>query len=916
MLTLGALGFASPWLLLAGLGLPAIWWLLRVTPPAPLLVRFPPAFLILGLRSREDQPARTPIWLTILRMVLAALIILGLAEPVLDPAAPLRGSGPLVLIVDNGWASAQGWERRRQAWKRLLDQAGAEGRPVRIAATARSRPDSPAALSDPLRAEDARKILRALRPVPWSADYDALRAAVESVTVDGQAHVVWLSDGLDGPGAYDLAAQLQRLGGLEIMTGGAASAPLLVDPPDGDGGGFDVALRRAGAAGTRTARVRAVDPDGRVLARGEAGFVAGETRAGLRLDLPREVRREVARLHVEGQETAGGVFLLDDRWRRRPVGAVSGGSTDADQPLLGTVYYLERALGPYHDVVPGDVAALTERELSVVFIADIGKLGRAEQDRLSAWIEQGGVLVRFAGPKLAQGADALLPVALRKGGRALGGSLSWTHPARLAPFSAPSPFVGLDVPGDVRVKRQVLAQPSFALDERTWARLTDGTPLVTAARRGDGWLVLFHVTANMDWSNLPISGLFVNMLRRIVDLSRGVAGHDPAAALPLLAALDGFGVLGDPPAGAAATISGPAGEARAAPGSPPGYYGSDGARRALNLSPGIADFAPLDALPAGVARSSYAGGAAVPLRGWLLLAALLLAVADTSIGLALRGLLRPSTARLAAVLLLVAAGPDAPSRAQTGSSSAQPADADAPALRATLETRLAHVLTGDRRVDSIARDGLAGLGKVLRQRTSVEPGPPLGVRIEADELAFYPVLYWPVSTLQSPPSERAMGKLNRYLRTGGMILFDTRDRGDTALGAPAGTSPAARHLRRLVQGLDIPMLTPIPRDHVLTRSFYLLSDFPGRWTGGRLWVERRGGQHNDGVSSVVVGANDWAAAWAVDSDGRPRLPVVPGGEGQREYAYRFGVNWVMYALTGNYKADQVHVPAIMERLGQ
>jgi hypothetical protein len=109
---------------------------------------------------------------------------------------------------------------------------------------------------------------------------------------------------------------------------------------------------------------------------------------------------------------------------------------------------------------------------------------------------------------------------------------------------------------------------------------------------------------------------------------------------------------------------------------------------------------------------------------------------------------------------------------------------------------------------------------------------------------------------------------------------------------------------------------PVPVDHVLTKSFYLLKEFPGRWTGGTVWVERRGGRHNDGVSSIVIGSNDWAGAWAVDGNGTATLPVVPGGERQREFAYRFGINWVMYSLTGNYKTDQVHVPAIIERLGQ
>jgi len=122
-----------------------------------------------------------------------------------------------------------------------------------------------------------------------------------------------------------------------------------------------------------------------------------------------------------------------------------------------------------------------------------------------------------------------------------------------------------------------------------------------------------------------------------------------------------------------------------------------------------------------------------------------------------------------------------------------------------------------------------------------------------------------------------------------------------------------RVLRRLLSRLDVPPLTPVPKDHVLTKAFYLMQEFPGRWAGGQVWVEKYQGGSNDGVSGLIIGANDWAGAWAVDGRGEPMLPVSPGGENLRELAYRFGVNLVMYALTGNYKADQVHIDAILER---
>jgi hypothetical protein len=132
----------------------------------------------------------------------------------------------------------------------------------------------------------------------------------------------------------------------------------------------------------------------------------------------------------------------------------------------------------------------------------------------------------------------------------------------------------------------------------------------------------------------------------------------------------------------------------------------------------------------------------------------------------------------------------------------------------------------------------------------------------------------------------------------------------------AGPGPGERRLQQLLTGLNLPMLEPVPEDHTLTRSFYLLQDFPGRWTGHTVWVDHAEPSVNDGVSSVIIGSHGWAGAWATDEFGLAMFPVLPGGERQRELARRFGVNLVMYALTGNYKTDQVHIPALLERLGQ
>ena len=219
-------------------------------------------------------------------------------------------------------------------------------------------------------------------------------------------------------------------------------------------------------------------------------------------------------------------------------------------------------------------------------------------------------------------------------------------------------------------------------------------------------------------------------------------------------------------------------------------------------------------------------------------------------------------------------------------------------------------MTGDKEVDDISKAGLEGLSEILRNRTSVEPADPVGLDLEKDEPRLYPLIYWPITSTQPALSAKASAALDRYLRTGGILFIDTRDQ-QLTFDRPAGGNP---DLKRLLGGIETPPLIAMPPDHVLTKSFYLLSDMPGRWQGGKVWIEAGSGRVNDGVTAIVIGANDYAGAWAVDQRGRGILPVTPGAETQREMAYRVGVNLVMHALTGNYKDDQVHIQDIMQRL--
>ena len=920
---LSAIAFVHPWLLPALALLPALWWLLRVTPPSPRLVRFPAMRLLLGLVQSEETPAHTPLWLVLLRLLLAGLVILGLAQPLLNPLGPRAGQGPLVIVIDNDWAAARAWREREQALASLIDNAERDHRPIMLLPTAPPASGDPVQASGLLPASEARRLAQTLRPEPWPSERTAVLKLLEGMHLPAPGHVVWLSNGIAGGEVEKLAERLQRLGPVEVLSDAPERLPHLLLPPATRGSELALSAHRASGAGQDAITVRANDERGHLVAQAELAFEPGKSTAAATLKLPVELRNEIARLEISGERTVGATVLLDERWRRRPVGVITAPANEQAEPLLGGHYYLERALQPYSEIVEGTLEQLLERQLAVLILTDSDPLPPALRAQLDRWLQAGGTLLRFAGPRLAQGNDDLVPVKLRRGERELGGAMSWEKPEPLAAFDPKSPFAGLPIPADVAIKRQVLAEPSLDLEQKTWARLADGTPLVTADRRGKGWLVLVHTTANPDWSTLPFSGLFVEMLQRIVALSQGVAGNAEKASLPPFRTLDGFGELAPPPAGASAIGTEELLHPRIGPRHPPGYYGSESTRRALNLTNQVSAIAPLPELPPGVARAVYSGQHERDLKPWLIGAATLLALADLVISLALRGLFlgrrgggllgggRGSgagglgRARGTAALLFAALALAAPGAQAAGAGAA--AGDDSFAIAATTSTRLAYVLTGDPSLDEVSRAGLTGLSLALNARTAIEAAAPMGVDPDKDELAFFPLLYWPISERMPDLSAVGLQKVLEYLQNGGQIMFDTRD--------PNRAGASWRVLRRLLSDLDLPALIQVPEDHVLTRSFYLLHELPGRLDGSPVWVERSDEMVNDGVSAVVIGGNDWAGAWAVDDGGRPLMPVVPGGEHQREMAIRFGINLVMYALTGNYKGDQVHLPAILERLG-
>ncbi|MEH6630062.1 MAG: DUF4159 domain-containing protein [Halopseudomonas aestusnigri] len=919
MLELGFIGFLNPWLLLGLLSFPLVWILLRITPPSPRRITFPALRLLFGLKGTTTKPQKTAWWLIILRLLILLLVILALAEPVYAPEKGPNNNLNTLIILDNDWASARNKSNQLQTLKSALERRKGHDVKTAILSTASNTKGefnfsgfkSPSSLLN---------YMQELPPVQsWESDHiAALRTVEDQIKANQPLRIIWLSNGVIQTKKFDeLVKQIKSYGEVVHYSPNTSSLPVWIDNVSTDYNGIKVSLKRITGLEENARTITALSEKNEVLASEKIYLEVDKTSGTALLSLPNELHNKVQKITVTGQSSAATTYLMDQSDRRFPVGLLTTSGQVDNKSFLGEHYYLQRALGLFTNVRYGPLKKLLSRELSTIVITDNESIPQSDEDALEKWIDNGGLLLRFSGPNLADQRDRFLPVPLRSGYRNLAGSLTWEQPLALEKFERGSPLYGLKIPKEVTVSGQLLAQPTSELEKHTWARLQDGTPLITATKTGNGHIVLIHTSANTRWSNLSLSGSFVNILQRILQFGKGVSITESTATdIPIREIMDAYGTL-SPLEDKSLTISASTPSVgvniSATPRTPPGYYGQNKRIKSVNLAGNLSQYV----LNNGnfLENRTYTAKRENPLQVPLLLIALFLFLIDQALTLWLRGVFSNLSMRRATSVMFLVTSLSALALPQNSRAQNQVELLDSKGIEATLNTYLAYVITGNVKVDRDSHSGLAGLSLQLHRRTAVENVQVTGIDLDQDYLSPYPILYWPITHIQESLTAKGRRQVNQYIHNGGLILFDLREASGT-LNSALGSVGNAQYLQRLTDGLDIPELEPVPSGHVMTRSFYLLESFPGRNNNREFWSERTDRYRNDGVARILVGSNDWARAWAINSEGRPLYPMIRGGERQRELSYRFGINLVMYALTGNYKEDQVHIPHILERLGQ
>ena len=908
--------FLNPWLLSALLILPVLYFLLRVMPPPPKSVVLATSYFLEGLTTQKRTTSKTPWWLLLLRILILTCIIFAFAHPISNKNTDFASDAPLLIVLDNSWAGASNWSDIIGKGKEILRIAEETAQPAAILLTTPLGGEAETIFRDFQDAGSIYNFLSSQQPQPWEPEFSSLRKHAENI-VDGSGatfKTVWLSSGIRYSGEQGVQQYLSAESkDISLFMPSPDRSPLVIKKSTSERKSDYIVQRAYGANDTTRRTLLGVGRQNTIFAQESFSFTGNALNAEVVLNLPENTSEsDINKVRIAAHDSASGTYLLSGESSEKVVGIATGESSEQNLSLNDSSYYLSKALQPYATVVLEPFSEMVENgleKISVLIMPDISSAPPEALQKLEKWVNQGGVLLRFAGPSMSQKDMLPVPVPIQKGERVMGGGLTWEGTQKLSMFPENSPFSDLSVTNDITVRKQILARPLNSKTSSVWAQLEDGTPFITASQKKAGLVAMVHTTADPSWSDFALSGLYVDVLRRFVEMGGSAEQvFDITEAggryLKPVRVLNGFGVMTDPPAYAESIKDTEFKRKRATSTTPPGLYSDGVVTAALNIGDYAPNPAPVTAAGENTNISYYTGEIQKDYKNALLTLAFILFLADWIImifmtrlwdSLTRHKLFSKSKMNLTSLLLAACLAvffyPSV--------SKAQPSQNTL--LENMSSLHLAYIESGSALKDSKMREGLRNLGDFLTKRTSVEPAGVRAIDLENDDILFYPFLYWIITPQTEILSASAVSKLQNYMNNGGIIVIDLENPRAVTEGSPELTN-----IFKVLNGLDIPPLSPLSKDHTLKRSFYLLDTLSGRYDSQEIWSGYNPSLSKDNVDTFILTGNDLAGRWASTN----------GSDYGGELAIRSGINLTLYALTGNYKSDQLHLPLILERLGQ
>ncbi|MBN8646846.1 MAG: DUF4159 domain-containing protein [Caulobacterales bacterium] len=873
-----SLQFLSPIALFVLVALPIIYIVSRFVPKPPKSINFGAIFILKNIIAPRPIPKHAPLWLKILRLFLAGIFILACAMPILqNPNSAKIISKDILLVIDDDVANANEFNQIKNELKNFIDIESTKNNALKLVVqNCNSKTLNP--INSP---QNAKNYIDTIIPKPIICDKGNYIKTLGDIRENYR--VIYIANNVNQLNDAKFFEILNRISNGDLIIRRPNINFAIIESANIEKNGLRLNII---SNGQFSKKITIFGENSKVLISNNIH------NGGNFIEISQNILRMAQYLKIEGQNNAAATYIID-AFNRRPL-ILTPKANSSDQPLLSDANFINSAMEIIGDVKNYEGKIDFKAAPNAIIFGDVENFDDVETNALMQYLKNGGTIIRFLGPKSLSKEESpfftapinLVPHILSTGFA--------VENLSIAPLPKNSIFSDIEFPQKINIGQSILLK-SANNDAKTLINLSDGAPLLSMREIGAGKLYMFHTSAAPIWSDIGLSNLQLAFLKRIILQTSAKA--IPASTLEANVILrpriviDENGNLSKNTNGIKPFITPITNQTKVDNDHYAGIYEGDGASLVINAGTNIKELKPQN-LPKS--QDFENDTKSLALYSYLLFFGFILLLIDNMILNLPKFSFKKASGIVSALIIFAFLIPH-PTNAQTKSQ--EKSD----------DIKLTFLITPDNITNEQAKAGLNGISQILRRRTNIEPSGIIGLDPSKDELAKHPIIYWLLpKTSQSLPLE-AVQNLNKYMQNGGILFIDTR-------GLSMEPKRAQDILKTAVNGLKIPPLEKVPPEHVLKKTFYILQNFPGFYSNASLWVQSDATTNysaNDGVSPIIISNGDLARAWAQKTPENGFDAI--NDDFAHELSLRVGINIYLYALTGQYKADQVHVRSLLER---
>lgn len=890
------ISFANPEFFILLVLFPIIWVLFKDGLDNPNLKKFPAIVLIAKKKSSDISPNKSNYFSIFLKLLLFFLLVILLA----NPKQKDNEFNESIIILDNSWYSGTTWKSMIETVNLLIDSKKENEFTV---FTTVSKDNNKLNYLYKKKGFETKEFLKDIKPQAFKPEYRSLSKEILNFVQDDKM-IFWFTNHYMDDEKSEFYNLIKKKN-IKVFNSKKYDFPQILTLLKQIDNNYRFSIFNPLKNETRF-YIDCYDERQRLIIRKEIINKEIDYNNGnlgnFSIELPKEINNLISYFKINNTMSASGVAIKSNNVKKKDVGLIQTNYQKNENEYYRANFFIRKAIESKYKVNSLPIEQLLLENKSLIISDDFDTTFFSSQEKILQWVAEGGTFLKFAGNKFMKHAsdknlDSFLGIIpITKEVISMDGELSFEKNLSINQIYHESPFKGLKIPEKVKIRKYIGIPKLLENDINFWITLENGASIVTHNAYKKGNIIFVHLPANNEWSNISLSIFFSDLLYKIIEMSRGTDTKRVDQVFKPFKILDGYGKFIEANIDTLNLEQNSLQKIQLNYKTPAGIYKNDFGYHGLNISNFLKTQYEYSKLPKEIILNNFDKSAGLNLLKIIIILCIVTFIFETLYNFIKRSFLKFRFLNINIVLILI-----------FFIYSPYSVFSDEK-INYVEKTKIGYLETKIKEVDKISYNGLTQISKYISSKTSAVLGNPIKIDLELNEVDYFPLIYVPLIKTDRGPSFKAIKKLQNFINSGGILFFDCK-----ATYGSLFVEDCLINFNQKFKDLDISTFRKLTLENTLSKSFYLLDNYPGR-KNEMVYIAFNNQINNDKVLSVIIGNNDWTGAWAKDKKNEYSLPLFSNDKEQRILSKRFGTNIVLYSLTGSYKSDQVHIPEILKRM--